>query len=59
MTNDIQSTVTDATVQKRYPQNNLAACMSPWTEDFQLDVPVFEDHVQAAIDEGRVTSASI
>ena len=37
---------------KRYPQCNLAACMLPWTEDFELDVPVFERHVQNAIDRG-------
>ena len=37
---------------KRYPQSNLAACMLPWTEDFQLDVPAFEEHVQDAIDGG-------
>ena len=37
---------------KRYPQNNLAACMLPWTEDFQLDVSVFERHIQGAIDGG-------
>ena len=37
---------------KRYPQSNLAACMLPWTEDFELDVPVFERHVQDAIDGG-------
>jgi len=33
----------------RYPQSNLAACMLPWTEDFQLDVPVFEQHVEETI----------
>ena len=37
---------------KRYPQNSLAACMLPWTADFELDVPVFEQHVQGAIDGG-------
>jgi dihydrodipicolinate synthase/N-acetylneuraminate lyase len=36
----------------RYPQRNLAACMLPWTEDFQLDVPTFEEHIQGAIDDG-------
>jgi len=36
----------------RYPQNNLAACMLPWTEDFELDVPTFERHIQAALDDG-------
>ena len=38
--------------QARYPQSNLAACMLPWTEDFKLDVPAFEAHVQSAIDGG-------
>jgi dihydrodipicolinate synthase/N-acetylneuraminate lyase len=36
----------------RYPQRNLAACMLPWTEEFKLDVPVFEEHIQDAIDGG-------
>jgi len=39
-------------METRYPQRNLAACMLPWTEDFQLDVPVFEEHIQDAIDGG-------
>lgn len=39
-------------VQTRYPQNNLAACMLPWTADYELDVPVFEEQVQAAVDDG-------
>ncbi len=34
----------------RYPRNNLAACMLPWTEDFTLDEPAFVRHVQSAID---------
>ena len=38
-------------IKTRYPQNNLAACMLPWTEDFQLDVPKFEQHIQAALDD--------
>jgi len=37
---------------KRYPQNSLAACMLPWTEDFQLDVSMFERYIQGAIDGG-------
>ena len=37
---------------KRYPQASLAACMLPWTKDFELDVPVFERHIQGAIDAG-------
>ena len=37
---------------QRYPQRNLAACMLPWTDDFQLNVPVFQEHVQASVDEG-------
>ena len=40
----------DATV-KRYPQSNLAACLLPWTQAFELDVSVFESHVQNAIDD--------
>lgn len=39
-------------VETRYPQTNIAACMLPWTEDFKLDVSVFERHVQEAIDGG-------
>ncbi len=39
-------------INTRYPQSNLAACMLPWTEDFQLDVPKFERHIQAALDDG-------
>ena len=38
-------------VATRYPQNNLAACMLPWTEDFQLDVPKFEQHIQNALND--------
>ena len=38
--------------EKRYPRANLAACMLPWTEEFKLDVGVFEQHVQEAIDGG-------
>ena len=40
----------NAAIRTRYPQSNLAACMLPWTEDFELDVPVFERHVQSTID---------
>jgi len=36
----------------RYPQSNLAACMLPWTDDDQLDVPVFESHIQETLDAG-------
>ena len=36
----------------RYPRANLAACMLPWTEQYKLDVGVFEQHVQEAIDGG-------
>ena len=36
-------------IKTRYPQSNLAACMLPWTEDFKLDVPQFEQHVQEAV----------
>ena len=35
---------------KRYPQANLAACVLPWTADFELDAPVFEQHIQDAVD---------
>lgn len=42
-----------AEVQTRYPQSNLAACMLPWTAEFKLDVPVFERHIQGAIDSGH------
>ncbi len=40
------------TNSERYPQGRLAACLLPWTEDFKLDVPVFENHVQTTIDDG-------
>ena len=40
----------DSTSTTRYAQANLAACMLPWTEDFQFDVPAFERHVQSALD---------
>ena len=40
------------TVKKRYPRRNLAACMLPWTEKFELNVPVFEQQIQAAVDDG-------
>jgi dihydrodipicolinate synthase/N-acetylneuraminate lyase len=36
----------------RYPQSHLAACVLPWKEDFRLDVPLFEEHIQGAIDGG-------
>lgn len=36
----------------RYPQANLAACMLPWSEDHQLDVDGFQQHVQSVIDDG-------
>ena len=36
----------------RYPQSNLAACFQPWTEEFKLDVPVFERHIQDTLDDG-------
>ena len=41
-----------AQVKTRYPQNNLAACMLPWTEDFRLDVAKFQQHVQSTLDGG-------
>jgi dihydrodipicolinate synthase/N-acetylneuraminate lyase len=36
----------------RYPQSHLAACVLPWTEDFRLDVGLFEQHIQDAITGG-------
>ena len=42
----------NTTIRPRYPQENLAACMLPWTDDFKLDEPVFRAHVQGAIDDG-------
>lgn len=42
----------NAAIRTRYPQSNLAACMLPWTEDFKLDEPAFQSHVQSAIDGG-------
>ncbi len=39
-------------VETRYPRSHLAACMLPWTDDFELDVPVFDAHLQSAIDAG-------
>jgi len=41
-----------STPQPRYPIRNLAACMLPWTPDFELDVPRFEHHVQATLEDG-------
>jgi len=53
MTTSTQTQTGSATkVQTRYPQSNLAACMLPWTADFKLDVPVFERHIQGAVDGG-------
>lgn len=39
-------------IKTRYPQSHLAACVLPWTEDFRLDVPLFEEHVNDAIKGG-------
>ncbi len=39
-------------VRTRYPQGNLAACLLPWTERFDLDVEGFQRHVQQAIAQG-------
>ena len=36
-------------MQTRYPQSNLLACLVPWTKDFELDVPAFEEHLQSAL----------
>ncbi len=41
-------------VAMRYPQNNLAACMVPWSVEFKLDIPVFEKHVHSSIVDGYV-----
>ncbi|MDP6125617.1 MAG: dihydrodipicolinate synthase family protein [Candidatus Latescibacteria bacterium] len=42
--------MTDVTT--RYPQSLLAACLIPWTESYEFDVPVFESHVNKVIDLG-------
>lgn len=36
----------------RYPQENLAACMIPWTDDDRLDADAFDRHVRATVDAG-------
>ena len=36
----------------RYPQCNLSDCLLPWTEDFELDVPVFNAHIQSVLGGG-------
>jgi dihydrodipicolinate synthase/N-acetylneuraminate lyase len=41
-----------APITTRYPQSNLAACMLPWDNDFQLDVAKFEQQIQATLDDG-------
>ena len=51
-TNRTQVSTDDSAVQTRYPRRNLAACMLPWTENFKLDVPAFEEHIQGATDGG-------
>ena len=48
----LQTQTGAGSIQTRYPQSNLAACMLPWTEDFELDVPTFEEHIQATLDDG-------
>ena len=40
------------TVDTRYPQSNLAACMLPWTKSFELDEEVFRRHLQQTLDGG-------
>lgn len=52
MTADPVPNDTKSAVTTRYPRRNLAACMLPWTADFQLDVPAFEEHIQDAIEGG-------
>lgn len=44
--------IMNSSITQRYPQNNLAACVTPWTSDGKLDTGVFERHVQAAIEDG-------
>ena len=44
--------MSNVSAQTRYPQSNLAACMLPWTESFELDTEVFERHIQATLDDG-------
>lgn len=39
-------------IKTRYPQSNLAACMLPWDNGFQLDVAKFEQQIQATLDDG-------
>ena len=39
-------------VQTRYPQSNLAACMLPWTPSWELDRDNFDVHIQGALDGG-------
>ena len=46
------SSVPPSSVKTRFPQSNLAACMLPWDENFQLDRPKFEEHIQAVLDDG-------
>jgi len=36
----------------RYPQNNLGAILLPWTEDDELNVPMFEKQIDSTLDEG-------
>lgn len=39
-------------VTTRYPRCNLSDCLLPWTDDFELDVPVYEAHIQSVLDGG-------
>ncbi|MDA0838091.1 MAG: dihydrodipicolinate synthase family protein [Planctomycetota bacterium] len=36
----------------RFPRANLAACVIPWSVDYELDVPVFERHIDGTIENG-------
>jgi len=36
----------------RHPRSNLAACLLPWTERFELDVDAFVGHVRSVLGQG-------
>lgn len=38
--------------EQRLPQTNLAACLLPWNERDELDVSVFEEHIEDVITSG-------
>lgn len=41
-----------APIAMRYPRCNLAACMLPWTADWELDVAAFTEHVNTFLQAG-------